>query len=166
MLDGGALLQRIAWTKGATSKEICTVYTEYVTRKYGNAVVVFDGYQSKSTKDTTYQRRTKGQIRATVTFTESMHLTMSKAQFLANKDKKQQFINLLSAKLMEKNCRTYHATGDVDLLIVQKSVESASTMNTVLIADDTDLLALLIYHASLESCSLLEYTGSQRTPRP
>ena len=75
-------------------------------------------------------------------------------QFLANKDNKQQFINLLSAKLMEKNCRTYHATGDADLLIVQKAMESASTMNTVLIGDDTDLLILLIYPASLESCSL------------
>ena len=149
VLDGGALLQRTPWTKGAMYKEICTVYTEYVTRKYGNAVVVFDGYQSKSTKDMTHQRQTKGLIGATVTFTESMHLTMSKAQFLANKDNK---INLLSAKLMEKNCRTYHATGDVDLLIMQKSVESA--MNTVLIGDDTDLLVLLIYHASLESCSL------------
>ena len=56
VLDGGALLQRIPWTKGATYKEICTVYTEYVTRKYGNAVVIFDGYQSKSTTDMTHQR--------------------------------------------------------------------------------------------------------------
>ena len=87
---------------------------------------------------------------ATVTFTESMHLTMSKAQFLANKDNKQQFINLLSAKLMEKNCRTYHATGDADLLIVQKAVESASTMNTVLIGDDTYYFA----HSSNLPCKL------------
>ena len=46
MLDGGALLQRIPWEKGAIFKEICTTYTEYVTRKYGNAIVVFDGYQA------------------------------------------------------------------------------------------------------------------------
>ena len=39
--------------KGAIFKEICTTYTEYVTGKYGNAIVVFDGYQSKSTKDKT-----------------------------------------------------------------------------------------------------------------
>ena len=38
MLDGGALLQRIPWEKGATFKEICITYTEYVTRKYGNAI--------------------------------------------------------------------------------------------------------------------------------
>ena len=34
VLDGGAFLQRIPWEKGATFKEICTTYTEYVTRKY------------------------------------------------------------------------------------------------------------------------------------
>ena len=56
VLDGGALLQRIPWEKGATFKEICTTYTEYVTRKYGNPIVVFDGYQSKSTKDLTHKR--------------------------------------------------------------------------------------------------------------
>ena len=154
VLDGGALLQRIPWTKGATFREICTVYTEYVTRKYGNAIVVFDSYQGKSTKDMTHQRRAKGQTGAIVTFTESMHLTMSKDQFLANKENKQRFINMLSTKLAEKSCTTYHASGDADLLIVQKSVESASAVNTVLIGDDTDLLILLIYHASLDSCSL------------
>ena len=30
VLDGGALLQHIPWPKGATFREICTVYTEYV----------------------------------------------------------------------------------------------------------------------------------------
>ncbi len=101
VLDGGALLQHIPWAKGATFREICTVYTEYVTRKYGNAIVVFDSYQGKSTKDMTHQRRTKGQTGAIVTFIESMHLTMRKDQFLANKENKQRFINMLSTKLVE-----------------------------------------------------------------
>ena len=61
---------------------------------------------------------------------------------------------MLSMKLVERSCKTYHASGDTDLLIVQKSVESASAVNTVLVGDDTDLLILLIYHASLDSCSL------------
>ena len=33
VLDGGALIQRIPWTRGATYKDICTMYTEYVTEK-------------------------------------------------------------------------------------------------------------------------------------
>ena len=127
------------------------MYMEYVTRKYGNAMVVFDSYRGKSTKDMTHQRRTKGQAGAMVTFTENMHLTTRKYHFLANKPR---FINMLSMKLVERSCKTYHASGDADLLIVQKSVESASAVNTVLVGDDTDLLILLIYHASLDSCSL------------
>ena len=101
-------------------------------------------------------------------FTESMHLTMIKAQFLANKENKQRFINMLSKKLVEMNCETYHASGDADLLIVQKAVKSASTVHTVLVSDDTDLLILLIYHASLDSCSLFfkpEPKKSTKYPR-
>ena len=32
VLDGGSLLQRIPWMQGATYKDICTAYTEYVTK--------------------------------------------------------------------------------------------------------------------------------------
>ena len=57
VLDGGALLQRIPWKKGVTYSEILGTYTEYVTRKYGHAIVVFDDYL-------------KSKIGATMTFTE------------------------------------------------------------------------------------------------
>ena len=57
-------------------------------------------------------------------------------------------------------CKTYHASGDADLLIVQESVESASAVNTLLIGDDTDLLILLIDHASL--CKTFTKTSGQK----
>ena len=81
VLDGGALR--------ATYLDICHVYTKYVTRKYGEAVVVFDGYDGTSTKDMTHQRRNKGKVGETVTFEEDMHITMTKEQFLANNMNKQ-----------------------------------------------------------------------------
>ncbi len=37
------------------------------------------------------------------------------------------------------------------MLIVKKAIASASTANTVLVGDDTDLLILLCYHAPLDS---------------
>ncbi|MCG8047094.1 MAG: hypothetical protein N0E48_15920, partial [Candidatus Thiodiazotropha endolucinida] len=49
VLDGGSLLQRIPWTKGATFSTICSSYVKHVTGKYQNAVVVFDGYRSGPT---------------------------------------------------------------------------------------------------------------------
>ena len=152
MLDGRALLQRIPWRKGATF-EICTVYTEYVTRKYKDAMVVFHGYQSKIHKGhhspETNQRARRSYCNLHGEYA-SRSITMRKDQFLANKENKQRFINMFSTMLVQKNCKMYHASGDADLLIVQKAVESASTVDTVLIGDDTDLLILLIYHASLD----------------
>ena len=53
-------------------QEQCMVYTEYVEKKYGKLIVVFDGYSGTSTKDMTHQRWSKGQNGVTVTFTEEI----------------------------------------------------------------------------------------------
>ena len=68
----------------------------------------------------------KGNAGTTVTFTADMPITMKKEQFLANRRNKQQFIFMLSEEL-QKNCKTHHASGDADLLIVLKAVKSATT---------------------------------------
>ena len=55
------------------------MYTHYVTRKYGEAVVVFDGYGCSSIKDMAHQRRVKGH---TGVFTAETKLRMRKEHFL------------------------------------------------------------------------------------
>jgi hypothetical protein len=60
VLDGRALIQCIPWSSKATYKDVCYQYTEYVLKKYGKAIVVFDGYESKTTKDMTQSRQSKG----------------------------------------------------------------------------------------------------------
>ena len=85
VLDGVVLVQRIPWTLGATYLDLCHVYTKNVTRKYGEAVVVFGGYDGSSTKDMTHKRLNKGKVGETVTFEEDMHIKMTKEQFLTNK---------------------------------------------------------------------------------
>lgn len=52
---------------------------------------------------------------------------------------------------LRKKCRVYHAPGDADVLKVQKTIESATMVDTVLVGDDTDLLVLLCYHTNLDS---------------
>ena len=47
-----------------------------------------------------------------------------------------------------------HAPGDADVLIVQKTVDSALHMDTLLVGEDTDLLILLCYQANLDSHSI------------
>lgn len=127
---------------------ICDLYCNYVTQKYGAAIVVFDGYNSSSTKNMTLQRREGWKTGTTVTFSDDMKVTMKKDQF------KQHFINMLSCYLQKRNCQTRHSQADADLLIVQTSVESARRINTVLVGDDTDIFILLGYHTELDAFEL------------
>jgi len=95
VLDGSALIHRVLWPKGAASyREICLMYCDYVRKKYGNAIIVFDGYSGPSTKDTAQRRRTKGKIRPSVTFYETQ-VTIRKEQFLFNSQNKQSLIEML-----------------------------------------------------------------------
>lgn len=126
---------------------------------------MFDGYQSNNTKYVTHQRWSKVRIGATVTFIADMTLTMKKEEFLANRQNKQQFLSMLSGELQKTNRETYHASGDADLLIVQKAVQFATIKKTVLIGDDTDLLVLLCYHASMDSHDLFLCSESRNNTK-
>ena len=41
---------------------------------------------------------------------------------------------------LERNCKVYHASGDADVMNVQKAVKLARVADTVLVGDDTNLL--------------------------
>ena len=45
------------------------------------------------------------------------------------------------------SCQVHHHHADADVLIVQKTLDSAEHIDTVLVGDDTDLLILLLHHA-------------------
>ena len=54
VLDGGSLLYRLPWKKGDTYNAIAESYADFTVRHYGQATVVFDGYQDgPSIKDIT-----------------------------------------------------------------------------------------------------------------
>ena len=122
-------------------------YNAYVIRKYGRTIVVFDGYSDNpSTNDCAHMRRSGGTIGVTVHFISSMALQVKKDVFLSNKHNKQRFIAFLSQRLEQAGCEIHQARGDA-VLIVYTALISSANQETVLIGDDTDLLALLIYHA-------------------
>ena len=148
VIDGGALLHRIPWTCGETFDHILKSYTGYVHKRYGKAVVVFDGYCSASTKDMAHRRRAKGKLGPTVSFTKEMCLTVAKDIFLSNPMNKQNFLKQLGDDLQATGCEIFYAPSDADVLIAQKAIESASVQDTVLVGDDTDLLVLLLYHSN------------------
>ena len=116
--------------------------------------MVFDGYNEMSAKAMTQQRCASGNSPSTVTFTESMSVTLKKDNFLSNPKNKQRFLSMLSKALQNVGGITHHADCDADLIIVKTAVESARTSTTVLVGDDTEMLVLLCYHASEDGYDL------------
>ena len=149
VLDGGALLQKIPWSRGSTFASIIGTYVRYITQRYRNPVVVFDGYVSgPSTKDVTHLRRTKGKSSAEVQFTPDMTLQTRKDLFLSNPQNKQRFIDFLSDELQRNSCVAVCAQSDADCMIVAEALESAKKQVTVDVGDNADLLVLLCYHVN------------------
>ena len=121
VLDGGALLHRIPWNRGATFACILDSYCDYVLKKYGKAQVVFDGYCGASTKDMAHRQRAKGKQGPTVSFTKDMWLTINKDIFLNNTMNYQNFIKHLGDSLQLVGCEVFHAPSDADVLIAEKA---------------------------------------------
>ena len=116
VLDEGTLIQRLPWLKGATFEAICESYVDYISKRYDNAVVVFDGYpDGPSTKGITHLRRSKGMIGPEVCFSDNMPCKSKKEIFLSNTGNKQRFIQLISRKLSTNGVKIVQAVADADV---------------------------------------------------
>ena len=56
-IDGGHLRHRVVWQHPATYRQICELYKQYTTKRYGCARAVFDVYEAPRTKDAEHSRR-------------------------------------------------------------------------------------------------------------
>ncbi len=73
VLDGGALLHRIPWKIGESYSDIYKNYCNYVSKRYGYATIVFDGYEhGPSTKDYTHMRRATNKQAVNINFEDNM----------------------------------------------------------------------------------------------
>ena len=132
------------------------MYIQYVCNTYqsNNTTIVFDGYPDRpTTKDITHLRRSKGMKGSKVNLKEDMPCHSSKELFLSNRNK-QNFISLLGLKLKTAGLKVIQADEDADLVIAQEAVKQSSHQPTVVVADDTDVLVLLLYHAKKTSKGL------------
>ena len=146
VFDGGSLLHKINWPKGATYGEIADMYVRFIKSRHPNATVVFDGYSSNTTtKDSAHSRRAL-KSSPDIVVDVNNHLDDTKESFLSNNNNKQSFINILSCKLRLVGVDVYNAKSDADTLIVKHVLESAERVDTVLVGEDTDLLVLLLHH--------------------
>ncbi|KAK7491791.1 hypothetical protein BaRGS_00017047 [Batillaria attramentaria] len=113
ILDGGSLLHRLP-PRGSSYRELIEMYVTFVSRKYTDATIIFDGYCSgPGTKDMTHLHRNKGMVgrSVTFTFTDDIVLCEKKEVFLSNPHNKQQFLHLLSSAFEARGFVTFLRTG-------------------------------------------------------
>ena len=123
VLDGGAFLHRVKWTKHATYKETAKHYVSYVRTKYGSCCIVFDGYdQGPSINDHEHLRRLQKRC-ADIQLAESMTASVDQQTFLSNMKNKSQFITLLSHYLKADGHIVNNSTGDADTMIVASALQ-------------------------------------------
>ena len=73
-----------------------------------------------------------------------MTLQTKKDKFPSSQENKQRFIIMLGNKLEKPGCDVRHAKGDAYLLVVEVVQRCAEHIDTVVIADTTYILVLLI----------------------
>ena len=129
IIDGGSLLHRIPRSKcHMTWIQLVNIYVQYVIRVYGpDSIIIFDDYPTHpTTKDEARMRRS------------------GTAAIISIQNVKQ-FISILSYHLTARGVTCHHAVADADHLIAKVAIESATESSTVVNAEDTDVLILLLH---------------------
>ena len=151
VIDGGSLIHRLKWTDGSTYNSIADAYASFTVDVYGNATVVFDGYDGgPSTKGNAHQRRTRTKVTNKVDISDATKFVGKKDDFLSNGMNKHALIKLISGRLREKGCHTIQAEGDADLDIVKAAVAMSEHISATLIGEDTDLFGLVALSCTSE----------------
>ena len=82
LLEGGSLIHRLKWNDGSTYNLIADAYAYFTVDVYGNATVVFDGYDGgPSTKDNAHQRRTRTKVTNKVDISDGTKFVGKKDDF-------------------------------------------------------------------------------------
>ena len=146
--DGGALLWTVDWKRGEKFEEIFNKYTNKC-KLIGAKNLVFDGYE-KSTKCEARNKREKSNSQTVVIQTDSSCLS-DRSTFLKNYENKANLIQHLMEFLPKKGIRALQAPADADTKIVATAleiIEEGKAEKVEILADDTDILCLLIHHCA------------------
>ena len=165
-IDGGALLHRVRWMKGWTFQKVAEHYVAYVKRHYGKeAYIVFDGYDKPSTKSNEHTRRAALNRCPNINIVEANTVQCTQDQFLSNEKNKVQLIQLISRFLLNDNHTVTQCDADADTKIVSTALELAildETHDVVVVADDTDIAVMLLYHWKEELGEIIFYQERQQ----
>ena len=127
--------------------QLINIYVHNVIRMYGPvSIIVFDDYPTHpTTKDEAHMRRSGTAPIIYVQIQEDHIISVSKKLFMSKKENVKQFINLLAYHLTARGVICHHAVADTDRLITKVAFESATESSTVVDAEDTDFLILLLH---------------------
>ncbi|KYM93404.1 hypothetical protein ALC62_15994 [Cyphomyrmex costatus] len=163
VIDGGMLLHRVPWKINEKFASICHTYVLYVRRNYKeNVIVVFDGYNFKSTKSAERNRRNRKQKCADIFFNENIPITVAQEKFLSNENNKTSFIKLLSQELKNNNITVIEAPDDADTIIVQTAL-SQTASPVLIVSEDIDVLVILAALCPIEKVVYFIKPGKGKT---
>ena len=148
VVDGGALLHRVHWQKGMIFKNVAEAYVSYANNNYGIAHVVFDGYDdTMSTKSNEHSRRLKSTDSSqNVSARQENEAQYSKEHFLFEYPQ-QKPVNFTFIRFPHKKWASCaRIKGDADTKIVATALQLADESNIIVVADDTDVAVMLLYH--------------------
>ena len=151
VIDGGYLLHKVRWSPPADMQKILSSFHAYLYRFGTDVVVVFDGYShGPSVKDQEHLRR-KASCRSVATtrsLTEDTVRIGPQEPFLANISNKMGFIHVMKDFLERVGIRVVQAEEDADTEIVSVALQFATNpaRPVAVVAEDTDILALLLFH--------------------
>lgn len=113
--------------------------------------VVFDGYRSGPfPKDAAHVRRKQSlKTSRDVRFDDDMVVSDAREAFPSNEANKQRLIDRLAQALKASGVEVLQGEGFADCCIEQTVLENAMVSPTALVAKDTDLLILLLYHTQV-----------------
>eukprot|EP00794_Sanderia_malayensis_P019666 gene19666-21613_t len=149
VLDGGALLHRVRWSKGIRFIEIADTYLKYMRKNYpSNITIVFDGYKDESTKSHEHLRRNCDPQSCNVNICAENQVPFTQDRFLSNTKNKAALIGFLSHHMKEHGIFTINCPGDADSAIVETAIQAAKKNlgSVTVVADDTDIAVMLVHH--------------------
>lgn len=99
-------------------------------------------------------RNKKGVCGPEISFTGATPLKTKKQEFLSNAKNRNEFIKILSEKLIDAGCTVSNTMGDANIFIAQQASRISEEKITVVVGEETTLLVLMCFYATDENCGL------------
>jgi hypothetical protein len=165
VLDGGFILHKIPWPRCLKFGEIINFIVQRVLQ-YGfpqKITVVFDGYNNElSTKSAAHSRRYAKHHTKDFILTPDALLPCTQSDFLSTNQNKKQIIDLLSLALCKEGVNVLNCIDDADTLIAHTAINlSLKKEPVIVVANDTDILVLLLALAPAECNITMSSTGNR-----